>query len=351
MKAALCLLVSSIVLGAPAQETRFAEAAGRVAAMTLVKTDDLTSVAWHEERIDLKRVSSVVKKDSNVYMLLQGNGIAPDSEALALVYDLNPRLKDANKLVANTSITLPSVTGDSNLLQLLQNGYLVELTLDPGIWSELNRQIDSLQGLLPLISHLDLDPEAQTQIERLIAWYQQIGKRYKRRTAPPLRQASLIELQDEARQLLSILLDVVQQHHNLSSTERKQIVDIYDDIELEMKQFGETLAGFMPKPQAFYVVTVDIKGARPSLLDRLRVYYTYNGLFRALPASPPIPSFGFKQLGSGKSENLLMKNYKIWAARDGDSNHPVTAPYLLRIEDTAPSSMSVDLTLVPGLQP
>lgn len=118
-----------------------------------------------------------------------------------------------------------------------------------------------------------------------------------------------------------------------------------------MGQFGETLAGSAPTPQAFYAVTVNIKGADSALLDSLRVYYTYNGLFRTLPADPPITSFGFKQLGSGKSENLLMKNYQIWAAKDGDSNHPMTRPFLMRIDATTPSSINVDLSFLSGPHP
>jgi hypothetical protein len=319
--------------------------------MTLVKADDLSPAVWPEGKTNLKQVSAVVRNDTNIYMLLQANGIAPDSEAFALVYDLNPGLKDANKVRPNTPLTLPSVTGDASLLKLLQNGYLVELTLDPRIHSELNQRIDAFQGLLPSISESTADPEAQSQIRGLIAWYQQIGRRFKRRTAPPLRQASLIQLRDEADVLSSILQGALQQHRQVSSTERQQIAVIYEDIKLEMMQFGEILAGAAPTPQNFFAVTVNIKGADSSLLDGLRVYYTYNGLYRMLPAEPPITSFGFKQLGSGKSENLLMKNYQIWAAKDGDSNHPVTRPYLLRIESTTASSVNVDLSLSGGSRP
>jgi hypothetical protein len=351
VKAAICILFSLVTLQCPAQGIRMAEAAGRVVEMTLVKAVDLSSVAWPEGTTDLTQVSTIAKGDTNVYMLLQANGIAPDSEAFALVYDLNPALKDANNIAAGTSVELPSVSGNSSLLKLLESGNLVELTLDPAIHAELNQRIDGLQAVLPSISQLTLDPEAQTQIKGLIGWYQQIEKRSKRRTAPPLRRASLIQLRDEAGLLSSILLDALQRHRQLSSTEQRQIGGIYEDIKLEMTQFGEVLASVAPAAQSFFAVTVNIKGAEPAHLDGLRVYYTYNGLYRALPANPPIVSYGFKQLGSGRPENLLMKNYQIWAAKDGDSNHPVTLPYLLRIESTTPSSVSVDLSLSGGPRP
>jgi hypothetical protein len=97
-------------------------------------------------------------------------------------------------------------------------------------------------------------------------------------------------------------------------------------------------------------VIVNIKGGNPKSVDKLRVYYTYNGLFQQLPAQPPIESFGFPHTGSGQSDILLGKHYQVWAAKDGDANHPLTPPYLLRIDDTAVSPMSVDLSLT-GVPP
>lgn len=198
MKTGICFLLCFVAFECAAKDTRMAEAAGRAVQMTLVKADDLSPVAWPDGRVDLKRVTAVVNSDSNVYLLLQANGIAPDSEAFALVYDLNPGLKDASKVPVNTSLVLPAVTRGSDPSKAFGTGYLVELTLDPDIRSELNARIDALRAVLPSISQLNADSEAQTQSKGLIAWYQQIERRFKRRTAPPLRQASLIQLRDEA---------------------------------------------------------------------------------------------------------------------------------------------------------
>ena len=122
-------------------------------------------------------------------------------------------------------------------------------------------------------------------------------------------------------------------------------------MKIEMDHYSQTLAGNTPKAEDFCSVTVNIKAADSRNVENLRVYYTYNGLFRTLPAQPPIPSFGFAQLGSGHSQNLLRKNYQIWAAKDGDANHPVTPPYLLRIDTTIVPPVSVDLTLTGAPQP
>jgi len=351
VKTVAFLLLCSTVLGGYAQGSRVSQAGGRVVEMSLVRADDLSPEAWPEGKSELKQVPAVLKPDNNLYVLLEKNGIAPDAEAFALVYDLNPHLNDANKIASSTPVVLPAIAGDADIVQALEAGHLVELTLDPQIRAELMKNIESLQPALMAAEQADWTPEPKAQAEHLVTWFQQIEKRLKRRTAPPLRQASLIELQDEAGLLSRLLESAGRQHRTLSNEEQKAIADIYDDVEAEMRYFGETLSGTMPTTQAFYAVTVNIKGMERSRLENLRVYYTYNGLYRILPAEPPIPSFGFKQVGSGKSENLLMKNYQIWAAKDGDANHPVTQTYLLRIESSTPTALSVDLTPISGSHP
>jgi hypothetical protein len=204
--------------------------------------------------------------------------------------------------------------------------------------------------LIPFVDQATAEPSAQSQVKSLIEWYQQIQRRFKRRTDPPLRQATLIQLLSEADLLNSLIKGALGGHTQLTGNETKQIARIYEDLRLEMTQYGQVMAGAAPKAQGFYSVTVHVKGLNQAPIDGLRVYYTYSGLFRPLPAQPPVPSFGFRQLGSGRSENLLMKNYWLWAAKDGDANHPVTPPYELRIDAATPTSISVDLSLAGAVQ-
>jgi hypothetical protein len=349
MKSTILLITFLVSLECPAQDSRTAEAAGRAVEMAVVKADDLSPAKWPAQGIDLKQLPTIVKDGTNLYMLLRANNIAPDSEAFALVYDMNPRLTDANNLVPGTSLILPAVTARSSLAEFLPDGELVELTLDPVIRSDLEERIDALQAILPAVDGLTTDIDLTNEIKGLITWFKQIEKRLKRRTAPPLRQASLIQLKDEAAMLDSILLEARQGHKDISATERSQIADLYEDVAVEMRRFDETLGGAAPLAEPIYEVTVNIKGADLSILDKLRVYYTYNGLFRNPPSEPPITSYGFDELGSGKSKTLQMKSYRIWVAKDGDPNHPIGPPHLLRIEHTSPASISVGLSLNAGV--
>ena len=339
-------LISILLLGsALGQDVRQAQISGRQVELKLVKADDLSPVAWPKEQIELKPSSATTSADKNVYIMLQANGIAPDSQAFAVVYDLNPSVSDLNSLTPNTSIQLPKAIGGAQLKSLLQSGDLVELTVDPDIWKQLNQSIEALQTFLPSINQLSSKPQARSELKSLLQWYADIERRFKRRTDPPLRQATLVQMLDEAKALQSILEGARQQQRQVTSDEQQQISAIYADLKVEMTHYGQTLADVAPKAQAYYVVTVNVKGGDPSRIPDLRVYYTYNGLFRPLPAQPPVTSFGFSRLGSGQSENLLPKNYQIWAAKDGDSNHPLTPPYLLRIDNTSASPLSVDLSL------
>jgi len=348
MKQAMLLISMLLVSNVFGQEVRQAQISGRQVELKLVKGDDLSPIAWPTEQVELKQSPATASTDKNIYMLLQANGIAPDSQAFAMVYDLNPSISDLSSLTPTAAIQLPEVTGGPQLKNLLRKGDLVELTLDPVTRQQLNQSIESLQTFVPSINQLSSQPEAQSELKSLLQWYADIEKRFRRRTDPPLRQATLVQMLDEAKVLQSILEGARQQQREVTSDEQQQISAIYADLKVEMTHYGQTLAGLAPTAQPYCVVTVNVKGSDPGRIPELRVYYTYNGLFRPLPAQPPVTSFGFTRLGSGQSENLLHKNYQIWAAKDGDPNHPLTPPFLLRIGDTSAGPLSVDLSLSGG---
>jgi hypothetical protein len=339
------ILLFFLSASALAQQTQQSELAGRVVGMALIRADDLSSQPWPSAQIQLKTISGTSKPNQNVFMMLQSNGIAPDSQAFTLVYDLNPKVSNLEALAPNSVLILPAVTGGEQLQALLKGGDLIQLTVDPQLREQINQQADSLQRLVPSINDLTSSIETRNELRDLFDWFQQIDLRFRRRTDPPLRRSSLLEIQSEGELLDRILTNAYQQQRPITDAETTQINAIHEDLKLEMEQYGQTLSSTTPKGQGFYTITVNIKAGDPKTVANLRVYYTYNGLFRPLPAQPPIPSYGFARLGPGQSENLLMKNYQFWAAKDGDANHPVTPPYLLRINTTSQSALTVELSL------
>lgn len=343
----LTVALLSFPLETLAQPVISTEIAGRSVQMLLVKSQDLAPTNFAHDTFKLSQTPTKIDTGSNILLQLRENGIAPDSEALTLVYDLNPTVIDLNHVLAGQLIILPVVQGDKASRELLTKGYLIELTVDPEIRQRLNRRIESLQQLLPSIPSITTDAVTQKRITDTIAWFDQIEKRYKRRTGPPLRHVTLLQMQAESEQLDSILRAVLERQTQLTTEQRDQIAAIFEDMKTEIGNFDQILADVVPIPQHFYSVTVTVKNAGNSLPAAFRVYYTFNGLFRPLPADPPFPSFGFHELGSGKKESLLMKNYQVWGAKDGDPNHPLTPAYLLRIDESSSTSLSVELSLLP----
>jgi hypothetical protein len=131
----------------------------------------------------------------------------------------------------------------------------------------------------------------------------------------------------------------------LSADDAEQIAAIYDDLTKIMANYGQSLGTNTPKGEDSCDVVVRIIGGDPSEGGAIRVYYTFNGLYRNPPSDPPVRSSGWTQLGSGHSQKLLNdKNYKLWAARDGAPGHPLTELYRLETacgEGQIPVELSV----------
>jgi hypothetical protein len=86
-------------------------------------------------------------------------------------------------------------------------------------------------------------------------------------------------------------------------------------------------------------VTVRVLGATGEQVQNLRVYYQLTGL-----AGMNVGIFPFAKLGSPTTQVLAPKNYVIWAAKDGDPNHPVSQKFLAHIEGDQPN-IQVDLVI------
>jgi hypothetical protein len=342
----VCLGTSVLVHRAEAQKTPVSQSVDLV----LVKGDDLSKVPAPPSKLQLVQTNATVTPYRNIYQILKSNGIAPDSEAFSLVYQLNPKISDLNQVTPDMVLTVPTVQGDATLKKFLQQGDLTQLTVNPSLRQGLDQQIDTLSANSTNFKTIP-DTDTQDQLQSLVKSYQLIEGSFKRRTGPPLQPQTLIQLNSEAEILNRLGQNLSSGSTQLSVDDRKQVQAIFKDVNSVMNLYGQTLADTVPKGESYYEVTVNLKGGDPNLLNTIRVYYTFNGLFRTLPATPPIVSFGFPQLGSGRSEKLLMKNYEVWAAKDGDPNHPYSPPYLLTIDEATSPSLTVELSINKGTNP
>jgi hypothetical protein len=353
--------LSLAVFQAAAADPPPTELAGRSVAMNLVKAAGLAPVPWPQGTFTLKTIETKLPANPNLYHVLLDNGIAPDTEAFTLVYDLNPRFRDLKSVSAGGILELPLVGGPTELAQLKRSGYLVQLTIDQELRAELKASTDRLHAVTqdfmqhspkPFASATEPTPnkraDTQEQIATLSKWFDQINTSYLRHTGPPLRRRTLVQLRDEAGVLVSLLTKPTNSDQKLSQEDQEQIAAIYSDVALDIQKYGQVLGPTGPKADALYSVIVNVVGQDVQLIQGLRVYWAINGIFRDPPINPPVISYGFKELGSGKSEMLPIKNYRIWAARDGDPGHPVTPPLLVSVLGTE-DPVHVDLSLVPRI--
>ena len=70
-----------------------------------------------------------------------------------------------------------------------------------------------------------------------------------------------------------------------------------------------------------------IIGADQRDLERVRIYYTLDGLFS--PNRPPLPVNAFPALGSGRSDPLRAKSYRVWVSPEGNPDARLTNGALL----------------------
>ena len=324
--------------------------AGRQLGVNLVNAEDLSPVAGPPEGLALSAVPVKLTRDSTVYSILQANGVAPDAEAFSIVYDLNPAVKDVQNLAAGATLVFPKVSVPGNLQDKLGTEVLAALTVDPDIRADLNRRVDELDKAAAKFAHLPADASREItrkNVATLSGWYAQIKKSFLRRTGPPVRRQTLVEMDAEAEVLNFLLRRATEGHQKLSEADQDQIQAIFGDVESEIAKYGQVLANQAPKGDPVYRVVVNIKGDDPKRIQRLRVYYTFNGIYRDPPVSPHVTSYPFGHLGSGTFEPLCVKNYMVWAAADGDPSHPLTPPLLVRVSPVEGSQVDVDISLAP----
>jgi hypothetical protein len=334
------LVLCSIGLSVFAQST----IAGRRVSVTVINREDLSAAKWQGADPVISSVKVVTTADDTIYSLLQANGIYPDSEAFTLVYDLNPTLNTL-ALSDGIDLQLPKVAAESDLARLKAGDDLARVAVDADLRDALSKSAGQLQSLVNSSAGLT-GTAAQSQLKSIAAAYAQIDKSYHRRTGPPLRREALRQLLDEAAALNTILEDAEQTKKKLSGDDESQIAAIHDDLSGVMANYSQILGNNPPKAEETCAVLVNIKGENLAQSDTMRVYYTFNGLYRDPPSDPPVRSSSWTQLGSGHSGRLLSdKNYKVWAARDGDPGHPLTAPF--RLETTCENNQTiVDLSLI-----
>jgi hypothetical protein len=316
-----------------------AHLAGRLVTLGLIESEDRAPVPWPSGASQLSTEAILVGPGTNLADRLASRGIDPDSGAYSLVYDLNPTISKLDAIPFGSKILVPKIIESKELRQMVSSGsFLVVLSIDPELHHGLEIASETLVTLcsrfasLPIQRYTDSDNRAISvkQVEDIVGWFRHIRLMNQRRMSPPTSRDTLIALNDEARALIALLQRVVDGNQSLTKADQNEIAAIHLDLEREIKRYDDVMSGSLPDPDLPPCCTIEVSiiGGDQKTLDKLRIYYTLNGLFHT-PPPVPLRSIPFPELGSGHSGWLRPKNYRIWVAPDGEPEVLLTQDALL----------------------
>ncbi len=325
-----------------AQSGPVLEFAGRSVQLSLERIDDRTSTPWPGGDVRLTTKPVMLTAESSIGAELAAAGIEPNGDAYSLVYDLNPKLQPSTN--ATGHIVIPVIQAPPMISATLGKEYLVVLTLDPQIRDELIQTAGQIQALATPSPREN--PQVRMSIEDLTRWYSAIRTAAQRHRDPALTLETRLQLRDEASALVPLLAKAAQDGPRLSKADADQIAAIHSDVQREIRRYDDVMSGQIPDPDLMRCCTirVTIVGATSEQLQRVRVYYTLNGLFHHPPPAP-LRIKPFPELGSGSSDLLQAKIYRIWVAPDGKPDELLTTDGLLVDLTAADKEKNVQLRL------
>jgi hypothetical protein len=300
------------------------EMAGRTVRLGLVNSSDRALTAWPSGKAQLSAETISVTPDTNIPEQIAARGIMPDSGAFSLLYDLNPGLK-LDALAAGTTVAIPVVNAGPELKQSLADGsHYVILIVDPELRVQLADAIGELEEVTSRASPIANSSAVSNQIEDVSAWFSHIRKTQQMRKGPPASRDTLATLVDEARALTAVIRSAAGRSRQVDEDDARQIAAIHDDLEREIKRYDDVMGGGVPEsePARCCVIEAAVLGADAGTLEKVRVYYTLEGLFSA--NRPPTRVSAFLSFGSASSEPLRAKSYRVWVSLDGSPNERLT---------------------------
>jgi len=335
-----CRIAIALVLGAsgfgvqtePADHSNLSGPLVRIAerpvALTLVQSDDRSRVPWPAGTVQIALKSIVATQNTIIANELEATGIDPDSNALSLVADLNPQLRNLASPRPGMKIVMLQVLATGALKEQLTSGHLLVLTVDPELRREIHDSVTQILTLGEQFPRLPSDvfttPGQQallvSQVGDLLTWYAAIRNASDRHKDPPMRRDTMQQLRDEARAFSTLLAKAVGEGQRFSPSDEEQIAAIHSDLEREITRFDDVMSGRAPVADAppCCAVVVDIvqghdDAQKREMIKGLRIYYVVYGMFHQ-PLDSSVQEIS--DLTSARIE-LPPKTYCFWAALDG----------------------------------
>ena len=315
--------------------------AGREVALIAVDAVSLAPLKIDTENIHVKTRVISVSNLSEIYFVLRQRRIAPDVDAISLVYELNPSIEDLGLLPPNTRVAVPELVfhNPSNF----NTDYSVQLRLDSSKRDRLSAQVDALQLSIPNLSAILDDRDTISHLDSLLHWFTDIQRAYRQRLGPPQRLHTLSQLLAESTKVRTIV-DEGLRNRKVGLNDESKIADIFDDISLEMTYYNQLMSGQETPPERYRNLTVSLVGGDELTNSNIRIYYVCKGLYE-LPLKSP-PNIMFTRIGGGRTERVPGKAYFVWGALDERPDVPVTARAYIKLDGSSPLNAMLDLSVL-----
>ncbi len=243
-------------------------------------------------------------EEDDLAAVLSAHGIAPDGEALGLVYELNPGL-GAEDLVPGARLRVPVVEGPSAVVAAVKGGALVRVTRDAEVKHGFLEAVEEFHlALDPRLSGPAPDPE----LARVASTVDLVAGMVTERSRP-LDPEMLAQMRDEVRLLARLAgpLPASGGDEELRSAEAAVLAA----MELRRAALDET-RGRLPGPPETWTLRVHTVEASLEDVDGFRIWYTPPALY---PYRDSFRPGSINSLVSPAEVSLPVADYVVWATR------------------------------------
>jgi K+/H+ antiporter YhaU regulatory subunit KhtT len=317
--------------------------------MALINQRDGSSKILPPGSIELASQKVTFKEGDKLEKLLASQGIFADGESVGIVYLLNPGL-DAKSMKAGAEIILPFVKDKKQFSGEFDKGSLVALTLDKDqkqeflkVLRELEASTTSLMGLSA--KQFESPEEKSKFIKTTKSIVDKMGgfKIVIKERTRPLNSEMLQQMNSEAKQMNSILDNIIKHNQNVSKNDLETAELISRDMDIRMQSLAEQkgVGGLPPRWPDVLVTVKTINVQQGKEIPNLRVYYVPQALWNYRNGIEK----SFDRLTSPADKALPEADYYIWAAKPGDST-PITERKALEVrKPTGKERIELDLAV------
>ena len=289
----------------------------------------------------------IVGANDTIADLLRRNGIFPNSDAMGIVYSLNPDLTQLSPLPEKVSIVLPNLKQTEEVNKALKEGFLASLTMDQKLKDDLTATWKSLQPLVMQVSALGAERFSQPEDSaKVVSALENTTESLHdmtivlRENNRPLSHEILSQTYNDAKVLLAIAQQLAQPNQKLSREDQERILLIASDMDLKVRNLNEARGpnDSPPRWRDIRVIVDVFQDQKP--VPSLRVYYVPEAL-------AGISDFiqQFSTLTSPAEQVLPEADYLIWATKENDTTTK-TSQLKVQVRKSSEGAMHVQLTLL-----